>query len=146
MLDQLPTRLIEFPQALAPHVLVVIVALGQRLAGDVVPAVDLGPVEGRVVDAAARGVHPAAGDPGQDDLEGCGERDDQVDGDRGVEGGGLRGGAWKPVEDEGCAGEVGGLGRGVGGGEGGGGDEVVIGGGRGGGCRVAGEREARWRG
>lgn len=105
--------LLELLEAGAVRLLVVIWALDQGLAGDVVAAGDAGGVEGGVVDAAGGLVDPSAGDALHDDGEGCLQGDDQVHGDDLAEDVGLGGGAGEAVEDEGGGWVVGGLRGGV---------------------------------
>lgn len=107
MLQQRPARLVELLQPDPPRLLVVVLPLRQRLARDVVfPAHPRG-VEARVVHPAAGRVHPAGGDPSQDDVRRGEQGDDEVDGDQRVEAGGLVGCARESVEDEGCGGGAG---------------------------------------
>lgn len=77
--------------------LVIVGALGQRLAGEIVAAGPAGLVEAGIVDATAGRVHPARRNAAEDDGRGRQEGDDQVDGYERVEAGSLDGGAGEAV-------------------------------------------------
>lgn len=97
MLQKRFTRFVPLLQSCAPCKFVVVVPLREGLAGEIIPACDAGLVESRVVDSSAGGVDPAGCDAGEDGFDGGEEGDDEVDGDYGVEAGGLGCGSGEAV-------------------------------------------------
>lgn len=109
MLEDRLAGLLELAEAGAVGILIVVGALDEGFAGDVVAAGDLGRVEGGVVDAARGLVDPATGNAVDDDGQRGLEGDDEVDGDDLAEDVSLGGGAGEAVEDEGGGRVFGGL-------------------------------------
>lgn len=101
MLQQGLAGFLELFEPGAVRLFVVIGSFDQGLARDVIATSNLGRVEGRIVHAPGRLVHPSSRDALHDDVEGGLERHGQVDGDEVVELIRLRSCAWKPVEEEG---------------------------------------------
>jgi len=98
-------------KALTHSLGLVVVALDEGLASDVVLALDLGGVVVVGIDAAGAGVSPAAGDAADDLLRGHVEVERKVNLDLLLELGGLRHGAGKAVEEDVLVAELGDLGH-----------------------------------
>lgn len=81
VLDQSTACLLKLAQSLLPCIDRVIFSLGQRFPSEIVFAWNFGRVEVRVVYPAGRFMHPARGDPRENDRGGCNELHDKVDGD-----------------------------------------------------------------
>ena len=84
MLEQRFTGLVELAQARAPCLLVIVGALGEGFAGEIVAAVHTRFVKARVVDPPAGRVNPARRDSPQYDGRRRDQRYHQVDGHEGV--------------------------------------------------------------